>query len=144
MIKAKRSIAVIALLLCLFGSWSNVLGQAKTHHVVFAVTSGEDEDWKLVMGNMRNLLKSFGDTSYEVELVAFGPGLMIVTNKSTVAAEIKAFQAQHVHFMACENSMRSRNVAVADLLPDVQPVPSGIVEVVTKQEQGWVYIKGGR
>jgi len=141
--KAKRSIAVVTLLLSLIG-WSNSPGQTKTHHVVFAVTSGEDEDWKLVMGNMRNLLKSFGDGPYEVELVAFGPGLMIVTNKSTVAAEIKALQAQHVHFMACENSMRSRNVAVADLLPDVQPVPSGIVEVVTKQEQGWVYIKGGR
>ena len=143
MMKAKRSIAVFVFLLCL-ASWSNALGQAKTHHVVFAVTSGEEEDWKLVMGNMRNLLKSFGDGPYEVELVAFGPGLMIVTNKSTVAADIKALQAQHVHFMACENSMRSRNVAVADLLPDVQPVPSGIVEVVTKQEQGWVYIKGGR
>jgi intracellular sulfur oxidation DsrE/DsrF family protein len=40
--------------------------------------------------------------------------------------------------------MRARHLELKDLLPGVTPVPSGIVEVVTKQEQGWVYIKGGR
>jgi intracellular sulfur oxidation DsrE/DsrF family protein len=29
-------------------------------------------------------------------------------------------------------------------LPGVGMVPAGIVEVVTKQEQGWTYIKAGR
>jgi len=69
---------------------------------------------------------------------------MLVHSSSSVAADIKALQARHVQFMACENSMRGRHLTVADLLPDVHPVPAGIVEVVTKQEQGWVYIKGGR
>jgi len=116
----------------------------KTHHVVFALTSGDIADWNLTLGNMRNLLAGFGTDPYEVELVAFGPGLSILKIGSSVAIDISALQAKHVTFMACENSMRMQKVTVADLLPNIQPVPSGIVEVVTKQEKGWVYIKGGR
>jgi intracellular sulfur oxidation DsrE/DsrF family protein len=40
--------------------------------------------------------------------------------------------------------MRAQHVTVADLLEGVGTVPAGIVEVVTKQEQGWTYIKAGR
>ena len=143
--KLKRSLAVCALLLCLLAGPNTALGQTKTHHVVFALTSGDEADWNLTLGNMRNLLKSFGDTPYEVELVAFGPGLSsVITKTSTVADDIKALQEKHVHFLACENSMRARKVTAADLLPGVDPTPSGIVEVVRRQEEGWVYIKGGR
>ena len=74
--RIQRSVVLPALLLCLlFAGWSNTVAQAqtRTHRVVFAVTSGEQEDWTLVMNNMRNLLNSFGDTPYEVEVVAFGP-----------------------------------------------------------------------
>ncbi len=93
---------------------------------------------------MRNLLKGFGSDPYEVELVAFGPGIMILKSNSAVAKDIKAMQDKKVQFMACENSMKFHNLTLADLLSDVHPVPSGIVELVTKQEQGWIYIKGGR
>jgi intracellular sulfur oxidation DsrE/DsrF family protein len=40
--------------------------------------------------------------------------------------------------------MRMQHVEAKDLLPGVGMVPAGIVEVVTKQEQGWTYIKAGR
>jgi len=49
-----------------------------------------------------------------------------------------------VKFVACQNSMRMQKVELKDLLAGVTPVPAGIIEVVTKQEQGWAYIKGGR
>jgi uncharacterized protein len=147
--KASRSIALCALFLCLLAGWSTIARaqaqpQVKTHRVVFAVTSGDEEDWKLVMNNMRNLLLSFGDTPYEVEVVAFGPGIAMLKAPSAVGPEIEAMQAKHVHFKACENSMRGRKLTLADLVPGSEPVPAGIVEVVTKQEQGWVYIKAGR
>jgi len=53
-------------------------------------------------------------------------------------------EESHVRFVACQNSMRMQHVELKDLLPKVEPVPSGIIEVVTKQEQGWAYIKGGK
>jgi len=112
------------------------------HHIIFALTSGEEADWNLTMGNIRNLLKGVPDA--EVEVVSYGPGIMMIAKASPVAADIHSLQELHVKFMACENSMRGRKLTVADLVDGAIPVPSGIVEVVTKEEQGWTYIKAGR
>jgi len=119
-------------------------GSGKTHRVVFAVTSGEEADWNMTMGNLRNLIAGVKPDPYEIEVVAYGPGILMVKGDSTVAKEIAELQAQGVRFVACQNAMRARHLEVKDLLPGVTPVPAGIVEVVTKQEQGWVYIHGGR
>lgn len=115
---------------------------AQRHRVLFALTSPEEADWNLTMGNIRNLLKLLPDA--EVEVVSYGPGIMMVAKTSSVAAEITALEAQHVKFMACQNAMRARKLTVADLVEGVTPVPAGIVEVVTKEEEGWTYIKAGR
>ncbi len=112
------------------------------HRVLFALTSPEEADWNLTMGNIRNLLKLLPDA--EVEVVSYGPGIMMVAKTSSVAAEITALEAQHVKFTACQNAMRARKLTVADLVDGVTPVPAGIVEVVTKEEEGWTYIKAGR
>jgi intracellular sulfur oxidation DsrE/DsrF family protein len=123
------------------------LGQSATgkpHKVVFAVTSGDEADWNLSLGNIRNLLAGLKPDPVEVEVVAFGGGITLVKGDSSVAVDIAKLQAEGVKFVACQNSMRARHLELKDLLPGVTPVPSGIVEVVTKQEQGWIYIKGGR
>jgi intracellular sulfur oxidation DsrE/DsrF family protein len=149
----KKSLSVCALLLCLLTASNNTLAQTatpatasagKTHHVVFTITSGDQADWNLTLGNVRNLLTAFGTDPYEVELVAFGPGIAILQSPSSVIADIQGLQEKHVHFKACENSMRAHKLTVADLVPGSEPVPAGIAEVVAKQEQGWAYIKGGR
>ena len=68
----------------------------------------------------------------------------MVKKDSSMAAEISALQEQHVRFVACQNSMRMMHVEAKDLLAGSEPVPSGIVELVKKQEAGWAYVKGGR
>ena len=118
--------------------------QAKAHRVLFAVTSPEEADWRLAMGNMRNLLAGLGPETVEVEVVAFGPGLNMVKKGSTAETDLKTLEEKHVHVFACENAMRSQHVTKEDLLEGTGTVPAGIVEVVTKQEQGWTYIKAGR
>jgi intracellular sulfur oxidation DsrE/DsrF family protein len=115
---------------------------AQHHRVLFALTSPEEADWNLTMGNIRNLLKLLPDA--EVEVVSYGPGIMMVAKTSSVASDITALQGQHVKFVACQNAMRARKLTVADLVDGVTPVPAGIVEVVTKEEEGWTYIKAGR
>lgn len=110
--------------------------------MVFAVTSGDEADWRMTLGNTRNPIEGLKPDS--VEVVGYAQGLGLVKLDSVVAKEIAALQEKHVRFVACENSMRMQHVEVKDLLPGIQPVPSWIVEVVRKQEQGWSYIKGGR
>ena len=130
-----------SLLLCLSLS---AYAQEASHHVVVALTSGDEADWRLTLGNIRNLIAALPADSTDVEVVAYGPGIGFVRKGSSADAEIQALEAKHVRFVACENSMRMQKITLADLVTGVSSVPSGIVEVVTKQEHGWTYIKAGR
>ena len=116
----------------------------KTHHAIFVLTSGEDADWQMTLANMRNMIKGFAPAKVEIELVAYGPGLPFLKKGSAVQTEIQGLEAQQVRFVACENSMRMQHVTAADLAPGVTTVPSGVIELVTRQEQGWAYLKAGR
>ncbi len=127
-----------------FGPANAQSATGKTHRVVFAVTSGDVMDWNISLGNIGNLLAGLKPDTVEVEGVAFAGGINMVKADSAVAADIAKLQEQGVKFVACQNSMRAHKLELKDLLPGMSSVPSGIVEVVTRQEQGWVYIKGGR
>ena len=108
------------------------------------MTSGDAADWNLTIGNLRNLLAGFPPGSAELELVAYGPGLAFLKKESSSAPAVTVLLAKHVRFVACENTMRVQQVSASALIQGVETVPSGVVEVVTKQEQGWSYIKAGR
>src|SRR5258707_607637 len=82
------------------------LAQSKTHRVLFAVTSGDEADWKMTMGNIRNLISGLKPDAVEVEVVAYSQGLNLVKRGSAMASDIAALQESHVRFVACENSMR--------------------------------------
>lgn len=121
-----------------------VHAQTKSHRVVFALTSADEADWKLTLGNIRNLLASSAPKTVQIEVVSYGPGLNFVKKGSSAEAEIVALEQKQVRFVACENSMRMQHVSAAELVQGVGTVPAGIVEVITRQEQGWSYIKAGR
>jgi uncharacterized protein len=116
----------------------------KPHKVIFAVTSGDVADWNLVMGNARNLINGVKPDPIEVEIVSFGPGINMIKADTPILDDIKKLQDMGVKFTACQNAMRAHKLELKDLIPGAIPVPAGIVEVVEKQEQGWIYIKGGR
>lgn len=115
-----------------------------THRIIFAITSGDKTDWEISMHNTGNLLKGFAPDPVEIEIVAFGPGINVLTADSSVRADLEALQKQGVHLAACHNSMKGNNLTLADMIPGTVEVPSGIVELVKKQEEGWSYVKGGR
>jgi len=149
----KKLLSCAAVFALLFGLTVGAYAQAppdkpaaeknmKPYRVLFAVTSPETADWNLTMGNIRNLIKDLPNA--EVEVVAYGPGVSMVVKPSPVDEAIQGLIAQHVRFVACENAMRARHVTAADLLTGVGTVPAGIVEVVTKEAEGWVYVHAGR
>ena len=139
----KKLLRLVLLFTLMFAS-RPVHAQAKAHRVVFALTSPDEVDWKLMLGNIRNLMSGLAPDSVEVEVVAYGPGISFVQKGSSAESEINSLEEKHVHFVACENSMRMKHILVSDLVSGVKPVPAGIVEVIKLQEKGWSYIKSGR
>lgn len=107
---------------------------------VVHVNFDEPGHQKAALKNVANMLKEAG--SGRIEVVCHGKGLgLLVKAQTPHAAEIERLARAGVKFAACENSMREKSVAKADLLPVVETVPSGAVEIVRKQQEGHGYFK---
>lgn len=119
--------------------------QGKTeqvHQIVFQLTSGDSLAHKQLMKQCNNILSVAPST--KIEVVCHGPGLdMLVQEKSLVADKIEALNKRGVAFLACEFSIRERKVDRNSILKSAGFVEAGIIEIVSKQEQGWSYIKAG-
>lgn len=91
--------------------------------------------------NLTNVLKDAPET--QVEVVCHGGGIGLVEKARTDHADaVAALIKQGVKFVACENTMRTKSIRKEDLLPGVGTVPSGAVEVITKQQKdGFAYFK---
>jgi intracellular sulfur oxidation DsrE/DsrF family protein len=46
-----------------------------------------------------------------------------------------------VSIKVCALAMKRQKVDASQLLPNVQIVPDGIYEIISKQREGWGYIK---
>ena len=114
----------------------------KIHRVVIQVTEGDALTQLAVIGQVRNIKKQLRDV--QIEVVCHANSLdMLLTSGSKVASHISGLTPHDVRFVACENTMARKKATVEDLLPGVETVPSGLVEIILKQEEGWSYIKGG-
>jgi intracellular sulfur oxidation DsrE/DsrF family protein len=144
--KLKRLLPIVFLVLFSLLASTTLMAQVhkSAHRVVFALTSGDQLDWRMTTGNISNLLTAMDSTDVEVEVVAYGPGVAFLKKGSAAEADIKELEQKHVHFVACQNSMHFQHLTPADLIEGVGVVPSGVTEVILKQEQGWSYIKAGR
>ena len=92
------------------------------------------------LGNIENILKEAPDTI--IEVVCHGEGITLVERKTTKQADkIAALIKQQVSFVGCENTMRKKSLNKEDLLAGVGTVPSGAVEVLRKQQEGYGYFR---
>lgn len=116
----------------------------KMHRVVIEVNVEGQEAWTGILNNVENLQKALGQEHTQIEVVAHGKGLSLLLATDTPLKErLKQISDTGVVLAACENTMRRKNVKKEDLLPFSATVPSGVTEVVLKQEAGWSYLKGG-
>ena len=112
------------------------------HKIIFQLTTDDSLAHKALMKQLNNITTVAPDT--KIEVVCHGPGLnMLVLGKTTVQEKILQMKMKGVVFMACEFSMSERNVPKEKIIPEAGFVKAGIIEIVTKQEQGWSYIKSG-
>jgi intracellular sulfur oxidation DsrE/DsrF family protein len=68
---------------------------------------------------------------------------MLVSGKTIVEDKIKMLAEKGVVFNACEFSIKERKVDRSKIISSAGFVPAGIIAIVSKQEQGWSYIKAG-
>ncbi|MCF8285944.1 MAG: DsrE family protein [Chitinophagaceae bacterium] len=117
--------------------------QVKMHQVVMQLNSGDTAVWSSMLGNVRNFQKIWPG-KVTIEVVVHGKALnFLVKEKSHLVSEIESMTKLGVIFNACENTMNKYGIRKDMLIPSVSSVPSGVAELVMKQEEGWSYLKTG-
>jgi intracellular sulfur oxidation DsrE/DsrF family protein len=111
------------------------------NRAVFQVTDNDPARWNMILNNMINLKEGVGSEGVEIELVAYGPGLLMLKADSPVKHRIADAVKSGVQVNACQNTMNGMKLTPADMQPEIGYVPSGVVEVMKKQQQGWAYIR---
>lgn len=112
------------------------------HKVVIQFTDSDSLSQTSVLGQIKNIRTDLPDT--DIELVCHGPGLdLLIRKQSRVTAQINEWKGKGVTFAACNNTMRRRGVKPEDLLSEATIIPSGMTQLIKRQEEGWSYAKGG-
>ena len=90
--------------------------------------------------NIENILKEAGDA--QIVVVSHGKGISLLSKKKSKQTElIQKLMKSGVKFEACENTMKKESLSKEDLVEGSTTVPSGAVEVLRKQSEGYGYFK---
>ena len=115
--------------------------QQKDYKVVFDITSKDTLAHQTVIRQATLITQT--NPEAQLEIVLFGQSLpLVIKDKSVVAPEVQKLpQNKNVSFKVCEVAMKNQGIDKSQLLPGVQTVPDGIYEIISKQREGWGYIK---
>ncbi len=114
------------------------------HKLVIQVSSDDEKTQALALNNAVNLQKEYGPENIDIEIVAYGPGLSILTDPGKQKERVASLAKQDIHFSACGNTMSSVKAKTGNepkLVQGVKIVPAGVKRIIELQEQGYSYIR---
>ena len=119
------------------------------HRVVIQVNANDPALMTLALNNAANINNYYMNEGEEVEIevVTFGPGLnMLLADSSPVKDRIAnlAQNFDNIEYKACANTMKgmaAKSGKEVELIAAAEVVPSGVIHIMHRQEQGWSYIK---
>ena len=123
--------------------FSLVNAQNTNYKVVFDMTSKDTVNQQALIRELNIISQT--SPGAKLEVVTYGEGLNLVVKDRTAQQEAVAqlIKENRASFKVCAFSMKRNNVDKSQLIPGVEVVPDGIYEIISKQRDGWGYIKVG-
>ncbi|PHR53911.1 MAG: hypothetical protein COA44_14930 [Arcobacter sp.] len=110
--------------------------------IVFTISSENKKEINHVLSTANNVLKFYGPEKVNMTIVAYSGGIEGVLKKnSKIAERVRSLMMYEVVFIACDNTMSTRDIEHSELIEGTQIVTAGIVEVIERVQDGWIYIK---
>lgn len=129
------------IVLLLFIAPLTTLAQKKPLRIVFDVTSKDTLTHQAVLRHVKGMAAAYPDAALEVVIYG-GAWPMVVKGKTSSGAVVEELaQAKNVAFKICGITMERFKVGKNDLVSGVEVVPDAIIQIVTRQGEGWGYIK---
>lgn len=133
--------AVVYIILLMAFAFSEVKAQ-ETPKIVMHLQTADTLVYKSLVNQITNMKKEIPDA--QVAVVCHGPGMnfLLKTNAEYVS-KIEKLKLKDVTFIGCQFTMKQKNIKPEDLVPFAQTVPYAMVDIVKKQQDGWIYVKLG-
>lgn len=113
------------------------------HKVVMQLTTGDTLAYKALMNQLGNMTKIW-EGKVDVVVVIHNKGIkMMKKSESNVAEKIKMLAKRGVKFEVCEFTLQQLKINKDEILEDAVYTPYGLIEIVTRQEDGYKYLKAG-
>lgn len=110
--------------------------------VVFCITDGDDDSINHVLSSANNVLKFYGPEKVNIEIVAYYHGIRaLLKSEKAISVRVRALMQYDVKFIACGNTMQTKNIQPDQLIEGSEIVTAGIVEMLERVKEGWIYIK---
>ena len=109
--------------------------------LVIQVSDADSGKWNLALNNASNVQQAYGADKVEIEIVTYGPGIGMLKMDSPIANRIDESKKAGIAIVACQNTMKHMKLTDADMLPNTSYVPSGVVELLKKENEGYGYIR---
>lgn len=130
---------VVVALLFTLTAWS----QEQAVKVLFDVTSSSEKVQQAAIRHAAAMSAYYPNSTFEV-VVYGGASAMTLKGESTVAEAIGELSGRdNVKVVLCRGTMKRKGITEDQLLPGVGTVPDAIMELASKQQEGWSYIKEG-
>lgn len=119
------------------------------HRLAIHVDQNDPAVMNLVLNNVQNVEAAYaakGET-VAVEIVAYGPGLQMLTADSPVKERISVMALEHpdnLQFSACGNTiagLKKKTGQDVTLVSEAKIVPAGVIRLMELQEAGWSYLR---
>lgn len=101
----------------------------------------EEERGTTAFSNVINLVKDLGEENLDVELLMNGTGVRMMLKDQDYVNKVDYLSDRGVEFCVCSNSLEGLKISEDDLVEKTKIVPSGVGELVKKQNKGWAYVK---
>ena len=112
--------------------------------VVIQVSTDDEQTQTIAMNNAVNIQKLYGVDNIAIEIVAYGPGLGMLTANSKQSPRVKSLAMQNITFSACGNTMQKvakKTGKEPKLTEGVKIVEAGVARIIDLQDSGYAYVR---
>jgi len=119
----------------------SLYAQQPDYRVVFDMSTRDSISQQALVREV-DLIRTYNPAA-KIEVVVYGQALNLVVKDRSKHAEAisKLLTDNNTKFKVCEFTMKRFEVDKSKLIPGVEVVADGIYEIISKQREGWGYIK---
>jgi len=128
-------------LLLLAGITTVSFAQSPDYKVVFDMSTRDSVSHQALIRELK-LIREYNPDA-KLQVVVYGQGLsMVVADRSPYVNDLKQIMSNpNTKVSVCEFTLKRNAIEPSRLIPGVTTVKDGIYEIITKQKDGWGYIK---